>query len=76
MSNTGNNPTETEIRDLKVLIIEDDAFVSMVYADHLEAADQARFTTESHTELSAGLEALEQGQFDILLLDLNLPDSE
>ncbi|MEM9052184.1 MAG: adenylate/guanylate cyclase domain-containing response regulator [Bacteroidota bacterium] len=76
MSTTGNNPSDTEIRDLKVLIIEDDAFVSMVYEDHLEAADQARFTTESHTELSAGLEALEKGNFDILLLDLNLPDSD
>lgn len=68
--------SDHEKRELHVLIIEDDEFVSMVYEDHLEAADQATFHVTAHTELLSGLQALNDGSFDILLLDLNLPDSD
>jgi class 3 adenylate cyclase len=63
-------------RTLKVLIIEDDEFITMMYEDHLEAADQATFQVTAYTELQAGLEALNENDFDVLLLDLNLPDSD
>jgi len=71
-----NKSYSEHIRELKVLIIEDDEFVSMIYQDHLDEATQATFNTESYTELEPGLAALEKGDFDILLLDLNLPDSD
>jgi len=70
------NSVKAEVRELKVLIIEDDEFVSMIYEDHLEEADQANFTVEKFTELEPGINALKKGSFDILLLDLNLPDSD
>ena len=70
------NGSTNDKRKLNVLIIEDDEFVSMIYEDHLEEADQIEFTVEKHTELEPGLDRLKTESFDILLLDLNLPDSD
>jgi class 3 adenylate cyclase len=63
-------------RIIKVLIIEDDEFVSMVYEDQLKDASSINFETEIYQTLGEGLSAFKNHQFDVLLLDLNLPDSE
>lgn len=63
-------------RTIKVLIIEDDEFVSMVYEDQLKEASSNHFETEVFQTLAEGLTAFENRYFDVLLLDLNLPDSD
>ena len=65
-----------ENRVLKVLIIEDDALITMVYQDQMEASTAADFQWDVYTDLTSGIAALEKGSYDVLLLDLNLPDSD
>ncbi len=65
-----------ENRVINILIIEDDPFITMVYQDHLEAARTAAFKWDVFTELASGIAALESKEYDVMLLDLNLPDSD
>lgn len=62
-------------RDIDVLVVEDDEFILMVYDDLLGAVPNIRFNITSYSTLGAGIEALRKQKFDVLLLDLNLPDS-
>ncbi len=65
-----------EQRIIKVLIIEDDEFINMVYQDQLCNVPNITFELESFTLLEKGIAALKEGNYDVLLLDLNLPDSD
>ncbi|MGH9501260.1 MAG: ATP-binding response regulator [Terriglobales bacterium] len=62
-------------RPLEILQFEDSESDSVLVQSHLEGVPsiRARFTTVDRLE--AGLKLLEQGRFDVALLDLNLPDS-
>ncbi|MCZ4409842.1 response regulator [Cryomorphaceae bacterium 1068] len=63
-------------RELNILIIEDDPFITMVYQDHMEASKAAHFKWDVCTDLASGISALGSKSYDVLLLDLNLPDSD
>lgn len=65
-----------DTRKIKVLIIEDDAFITMVYQDHMEEASTADFQWDVFTDLTSGMSVIDSGDYDVLLLDLNLPDSD
>lgn len=65
-----------ESRKIKVLVIEDDEFIAMVYQDQLSDVTNIEFELDLFTSLAEGFEALEKSDYDVLLLDLNLPDSD
>ncbi len=65
-----------EQRIIKVLVIEDDEFITMVYQDQLSNVSSIDFQIESFTLLESGIAALDDESYDVLLLDLNLPDSD
>ena len=60
---------------INVLIIEDDLDYYQLIKDILSESEQPTFLIEHREKLSKGLERLMQGNIDIVLLDLGLPDS-
>ncbi len=62
---------------LAVLMVDDDPEAPYLMGLRLNEACQAdlRFSLESAETLQRGLERLAAGSYDVLLLDLNLPDS-
>lgn len=58
---------------LRVLLIEDDPMAVRTVNVVLRRGFQRRVTTESSTTLEEGLALAESRQFDVVLLDLNLP---
>ena len=60
---------------IKTLLIEDNAEDALLMQEELEAAKWVSFDVERVTRLSEGLDRLRQGRIDIVLLDLELPDS-
>ena len=59
-----------------VLLIEDEPVIAQWVADLLAEFPSGRFLLAAHAEtLAAGLERLRSESYDIVLLDLNLPDS-
>ncbi|MEZ5174302.1 MAG: adenylate/guanylate cyclase domain-containing protein [Bacteroidia bacterium] len=63
-------------RTIRVLIIEDDPLITCVYEDELSESDNIEFVTTSFETMNEGLEAMQKNEYDVLLLDLNLPDSD
>ena len=62
----------------KVLMVEDEPAVAKMMKEVLEnpgTAGEAGFVVEHSTGLRASLERIKKGNFDIVLLDLSLPDS-
>lgn len=55
----------------KVMIIEDEAFIAEIYARELT---KAGFTVKTASDGVSGLEELNKDSFDILLLDILLPN--
>ena len=73
----GLNPGE----QMRVLMIEDNPADARLIKEYLTELRGGRVTTTAfklgHVDrLSAGLELLEQGDIDLVLLDLSLPDSQ
>ncbi len=58
-----------------ILLIEDNSGDVRLVREMLAEAKGVSFKLECANYLSAGLKLLESGNFDLLLLDLNLPDS-
>lgn len=54
-----------------ILMIEDDDFILELYRRQLE---QAGFAVQSTTSGKEGVEILDNNNFDLLMLDLNIPD--
>lgn len=67
------NPVKS--RRISVLIIEDNPDDAILYEEFLSNVPAVKFEIEIITRLSIALERLPQGGLDIILLDLNLPDS-
>lgn len=67
---------EDKIRKIRVIVIEDDPFIAMVYSDQLADVPNIHFELEVFSTVHEGFEALSDGSYDVLLLDLNLPDSK
>ncbi len=62
-------------RTVRVLLIEDSRTYAAIIRDSLSKAGGAHFDVEWVLRLSTGLERLEGGGIDVILLDLVLPDS-
>lgn len=62
-------------KDISILLIEDNADDIRLIKKVLSAWQSPHFSIESRENLAAGLERLKQGNIDIILLDLGLPDS-
>lgn len=56
----------------RLILIEDDDLIRELYKDEFTAAG---FTIEAYPNGQDGLEALEMHQYDLLLLDIMLPDT-
>jgi two-component system response regulator VicR len=56
----------------RILIIDDDADLSMIISDMLESKG---FEVKSALSSEQGFDMLSQSSFDLILLDINLPDS-
>jgi PAS domain S-box-containing protein len=61
---------------LRVLLIEDDPGDTYLLQTLLARADQVSFCLECANRLSTGLNYLSRSPFDIVLLELSLPDSQ
>ncbi len=55
----------------RIILIEDEDFIRDLYKRQL---DLAGFTTDAFPNGTTGLEALKKNQYDLLLLDVMLPD--
>ena len=62
-------------KPIKVLLIEDNPGDARLIRELLSDANMASFQVEVAKKLSDGLEALSARRFDVILLDLSLPDS-
>jgi PAS domain S-box-containing protein len=65
-----------DVRATRVLVIEDNPLDASLIARTLAEAPGCSFVSEDAGDLSTGLRRLERGDVDLVLLDLNLPDSE
>lgn len=59
---------------IRILLIEDNPDEVILLCEELGKADN-RFEIECVGRLSKGLERLERENFDVILLDISLPDS-
>jgi len=57
----------------KVLIVEDDAFLREIYVDSLT---KAGFTVTSAEDGNEGIEKIKAGDWDLLLMDIILPQMD
>ncbi len=64
-----------EIRTTRVLIIDDDERDVRLVRELLAESESGKYFVESSEQLSEGLLLMVEGEFDVILLDLNLPDS-
>ncbi|MDP6355378.1 MAG: response regulator [Planctomycetota bacterium] len=60
---------------IKVLLIEDSPTDAHLIKEHFSRAEELEFEVEIGSRLSSGLSRLNTAKFDVLLLDLSLPDS-
>ncbi|MDY7033490.1 MAG: ATP-binding protein [Thermodesulfobacteriota bacterium] len=61
---------------MNILLIEDDNYYIRFVKDVLTETGGSSFLVTSAESLSSGLDILKKGGIDVVLLDLNLPDSE
>ena len=71
----GSSRTVPRAKRCRVLVIEDDTSDYQMVVRHLRRAEGIEFQTERAIRLADGLDHLSSGLFDVVLLDLNLPDS-
>jgi DNA-binding response OmpR family regulator len=62
-------------KSTKVLLVEDDISYAQLVQMTLSRAREALFDVERKGSLSEALNRLREGDIDLVLLDLNLPDS-
>lgn len=63
-------------RILKILLVEDNPAEVELVCELLDEANQTRFELTEVKRLDEGLTRLRQDDFDVVLLDLSLPDSQ
>lgn len=63
---------------IQILLVEDDPDDILIFSDMMKEKTEISFPYEIHeaTSLNNALEKLEKNYFDIVLLDLSLPDSQ
>ena len=67
--------SESDLKPIKLLLIEDNPLDVRLLRERLAAAPDWRFQIETADRLDRGLERLRCDRFDLVLLDLSLPDS-
>ncbi|CCQ74045.1 Putative histidine kinase with response regulator receiver domains [Magnetospira sp. QH-2] len=60
---------------IRVLIVEDNPGDAVLVREHLREIYRIRYETAAETSLEAGLARADREEFDVVLLDLSLPDS-
>jgi PAS domain S-box-containing protein len=65
-----------DVKMIKVLLVEDSPSDALIVEDVLTHTDGAQFCVVRFAQLNAALERLRAQHFDVVLLDLNLPDSD
>jgi DNA-binding response OmpR family regulator len=64
-----------QVKPIKILLIEDSIEDTIIIREMLNETSKIHFELKNVSRLKTGFEELFQESFDILLLDLNLPDS-
>ena len=65
-----------EVKMIKVLLVEDSPSDALIVESELTRGDGAKFCVVHLEQLNAALDRLRAQHFDVVLLDLNLPDSQ
>lgn len=65
-----------ELEVIRVLMIEDSPDAARLVREELKDAHGDKFELACEGRLSKGLECIENGDIDVILLDLSLPDSQ
>jgi DNA-binding NtrC family response regulator len=60
---------------VKVLAIEDDKLIAVIYQHYLQDNGHVSYEFHVETTMDEGIKELSKNNYDIVLLDLNLPDS-
>lgn len=60
---------------IHVLLVEDDVMAARVIEAQLHAATTARFVVQNVGSLAAAQNALNEGEFEVIVVDLGLPDA-
>jgi len=63
------------LEDVRILLVEDNAIDARLLREMVRQAGAGRFHLEHAGLLAEGLDFLSQQQFDVVLLDLSLPDA-
>jgi DNA-binding NarL/FixJ family response regulator len=69
-------PASSALKPIRLLLIEDNALDERLLRERLDTAERVKFEMETSNRLDDGLERLRTEHFDLVLLDLSLPDSE
>ena len=65
-----------QYKSIKLLLVEDNAAEARLLQEYLKAVKSKQFSLVHVKRLRAAIDRLESESFDIILLDLTLPDSE
>ena len=65
-----------DVKMIKVLLVEDSPSDALIVENELTRTDGAKFCVVQLDQLDSALARLREQQFDVVLLDLNLPDSD
>lgn len=68
--------SDDAMKIIRVLVIEDSHTHLQLIRGMLSKTKGAAFAVEAYQQLATGLNRLHEGQIDVVLLDLTLPDSE
>jgi PAS domain S-box-containing protein len=76
LSSAGKELMEIIDQEIKILLIEDNPGDARLIQEHLRSTGTAIFQMEHVQSLREGLNSIAEKSFDVLLLDLGLPDSQ
>lgn len=63
-------------KKIRILLIEDNSADVRLIEEYLKKSTEIKFELNSYSRLSEGLNSIKFNKYDIILLDLTLPDSE